>query len=53
MDKELLAEYGKGIIALSGCPSGEMHRLLAEERHDDARKLAGFFSDVLTTSTWK
>jgi len=46
MDKELLAEHGKGIIALSGCPSGEMHRLLAEERHDDARKLAGFFSDV-------
>jgi DNA polymerase-3 subunit alpha len=46
MDKELLAEYGKGIIALSGCPSGEMHRLLSEERHEDARKLAGFFSDV-------
>jgi DNA polymerase-3 subunit alpha len=46
MDKELLAEYGKGIIALSGCPSGEMHRLLAEERHDEARQLAGFFGDV-------
>lgn len=46
MDKELLAEYGKGIIALSGCPSGEMHRLLSEERHDDAKQLAGFFQDV-------
>jgi len=46
MDKELLQEHGKGIIALSGCPSGEMHRLLAEERHDEARELAGFFSDV-------
>jgi len=46
MDKELLAEHGKGIIALSGCPSGEMHSLLAAERHDDARRLAGFFSDV-------
>jgi DNA polymerase-3 subunit alpha len=46
MDKELLAQYGKGIIALSGCPSGEMHRMLAEERIDDAMKLAGFFSDV-------
>ncbi len=46
MDKEILAEYGKGIIALSGCPSGEMHRLLAEGRHDDARELAGFFKDV-------
>ncbi len=46
MDKELLAEYGKGIIALSGCPSGEMHKLLVEDRHDEARQLAGFFSDV-------
>jgi DNA polymerase-3 subunit alpha len=46
MDKELLAEHGKGIIALSGCPSGEMHRLLSEERFDDAKALAGFFSDV-------
>jgi len=46
MDKELLAEHGKGVIALSGCASGEMHRLLAEERHEDARKLAGFFGDV-------
>jgi len=46
MDKELLAAHGKGLIALSGCASGEMHRLLAEERHDDARKLAGFFGDV-------
>ncbi len=46
MDKELLAEYGKGIIALSGCPSGEMHRMLSEERSDDAFQLAGFFKEV-------
>ncbi|MDE3095257.1 MAG: DNA polymerase III subunit alpha [Chloroflexota bacterium] len=46
MDKELLAQYGKGLIALSGCPSGEMHRLLSEERHDDAKRLCGFFQDV-------
>ena len=46
MDKELLAEYGKGIIALSGCPSGEMHKLLNEDRTEDARQLAGFCKDV-------
>jgi len=46
MDKQILAQYGKGIIALSGCPSGEMHRMLSEERADDAVKLAGFFKDV-------
>jgi DNA polymerase-3 subunit alpha len=46
MDKELLAEHGKGIIALSGCPSGEMHKLLLEGNDDEARKLAGFFTDA-------
>jgi DNA polymerase-3 subunit alpha len=46
MDKELLAEYGKGIIALSGCPSGEMHKLLNEDRLDDAVKLTNFFKDT-------
>ncbi len=46
MDKELLAEYGKGLVALSGCPSGEMHRLLAEDRYDEAKALCGFFGDV-------
>ena len=46
MDKELLAQHGKGIIALSGCPSGEMHRTLSEGRIDDAKQLAGFFKDV-------
>ena len=46
MDKELLAAHGKGLIALSGCPSGEMHRLLARDEFDEARQLAGFFKDV-------
>jgi DNA polymerase-3 subunit alpha len=46
MDKELLAMHGKGLIALSGCPSGEMHRLLARDEFDEARQLAGYFKDV-------
>ena len=28
MDRELLETYGKGIIATTGCPSGEVQRLL-------------------------
>src|SRR5262245_2855705 len=43
MDRELLAEYGKGIIALSGCPSGEVFRALLEERFDDAKATLGFY----------
>src|SRR4030042_3613874 len=34
MDKELLEEHHEGIIAFSGCQSGEVPRLLAGDRWD-------------------
>ncbi|MGB2694390.1 MAG: DNA polymerase III subunit alpha [Dehalococcoidia bacterium] len=46
MDRELLARYGRGIIALSGCNSSEMHRLLMDGRRDDALELANWSRDV-------
>ncbi|MGH2585235.1 MAG: DNA polymerase III subunit alpha, partial [Dehalococcoidia bacterium] len=46
MDRELLAEYGKGLIALSGCPSGEVFKALLEDRIDDAKATLGFYRDV-------
>lgn len=36
-DKELLKELGEGIIALSGCPSGEIARLLLRGQDEQAR----------------
>ena len=42
VDHELLAGHSAGIIALSGCPSGELHKALAEDRWDDARAIAGW-----------
>ncbi len=39
-DHDLLEEYAEGLIALSGCPSGELHKALAEDRWDDAREIA-------------
>ena len=42
MDRELLEEHGEGIIALSGCNSGELHRLLLDGRRDDALELANW-----------
>ncbi|MEX1253232.1 MAG: DNA polymerase III subunit alpha [Dehalococcoidia bacterium] len=42
MDRELLAQYGRGVIALSGCNSSELHRLLMDGRRDDALALIDF-----------
>src|SRR3990172_4622042 len=38
MDRDLLAQHGEGIIVLSGCPSGEVHRLILEGRLDEAKR---------------
>jgi DNA polymerase-3 subunit alpha len=46
MDREILAEYGKGLIALTGCPSGEVFKALLGDRIDDAKATLGFYQDV-------
>jgi DNA polymerase-3 subunit alpha len=40
IDKEILAELSDGIIALSGCLSGELARWLRHDRMDKAREVA-------------
>jgi len=46
MDKELLQEHHQGLIALSGCQSGELPRLLAEGRWQDALTAAQWYREV-------
>ena len=46
MDRELLETYGKGIIATTGCPSGEVQRLLQQGRFDDACQAASDYRDI-------
>jgi DNA polymerase III subunit alpha len=46
MDRELLETYGKGIIATTGCPSGEVQRLLQQDRYDDAVQAASDYRDI-------
>ena len=46
VDRELLEQHGAGLIALSGCNSSEMHRLLSEGRMEDATALANWSRDV-------
>ena len=46
MDRELLQTYGKGIIATTGCPSGEVQTRLRLGQYDAARAAAAEFQDI-------
>jgi DNA polymerase-3 subunit alpha len=46
IDQELMEQYGQGIIALSGCPSGEVPRLIIEGRMDEARERARWYQET-------
>ncbi len=46
MDKELLKKYGQGLIALSGCLSGEIPKLLLAGNYEAAKKAAREFQEI-------
>ena len=46
MDRELLEKYGKGVIATTGCASGEIQTKLRLGQYDEAKKAAGEFQDI-------
>ncbi|KHL19146.1 DNA polymerase-3 subunit alpha [Mumia flava] len=45
-DRELLAEYAEGLIATTGCPSGEVQTWLRIGDYDKARASAAEFRDI-------
>ena len=45
-DRELLREYAKGLIATTGCPSGEIQTWLRIGDYDKARASAAEFQDI-------
>lgn len=45
-DRELLQRYGQGLIATTGCPSGEIQTRLRLGQYDEARAAAGEFQDI-------
>ncbi len=47
IDKELLAQHSKGLIALSACMSGVPSAMLAREKFDDAAAAAIEFEEIL------
>lgn len=46
IDKKRLAEYSKGIIALSGCLKGEVNQKILASDPEGARRLAGEYKDI-------
>jgi DNA polymerase-3 subunit alpha len=46
MDRELLQTYSKGLIATTGCPSGEVQTRLRLGQYDAAKAAAAEFQDI-------
>jgi DNA polymerase-3 subunit alpha len=46
MDRDLLQRYGKGLIATTGCPSGEVQTRLRLGQWDEAVRAAGELQDI-------
>ena len=46
IDKELLEEHHEGIICLSGCAGGEIPKLLAEKKFDEAKMAARWYQNL-------
>jgi len=46
MDKEILKEYSKGIIALSGCLGGELAQALINEDEEKAEKIIKEYQEI-------
>jgi DNA polymerase III subunit alpha len=52
MDRELLAKYGKGIIATTGCPSGEVQTRLRLGQYDEAVAAAAAYRDIFGADSY-
>src|SRR5581483_7083042 len=46
MDREVLEQHSKGLIALSGCNSSHICRLLTDDRYDEAVAAARDYRDI-------
>lgn len=45
-DRELLSDFGRGIIATTGCPSGEIQTRLHLGQYEEAKRAAGEFEEI-------
>ncbi len=52
MDRELLERYGRGLIATTGCPSGEVQTYLRLGKYDEARASAAYYRELFGTDNY-
>ncbi len=50
IDKEVLEKYSEGLFVLSGCLRGEIPRLLARDRWDEAKEVVRWFLERFGTN---
>jgi len=46
IDKEILELHKEGLVVLSGCPSGEIPRLILRNQIDEAYKMADYYKSI-------
>jgi DNA polymerase-3 subunit alpha len=46
IDKDLLAQHSKGLIAMSACLRGDINETILADRYDEARRLAYTYQDI-------
>ncbi|MEW5717760.1 MAG: DNA polymerase III subunit alpha [Chloroflexota bacterium] len=46
VDHDFLAAHSAGLLCTTGCPSGEVPRLLTDGRKEEARRALGWYRDV-------
>jgi len=52
MDRELLERYARGVIATTGCPSGEVQTLMRLGRYSDALQAAADYRDIFGANNY-
>jgi DNA polymerase-3 subunit alpha len=52
IDKEVLRQYHDGLIALSGCLSGEVPFLIGKDRVDDAVRVAAEYQEIFGSENY-
>ena len=52
IDKDLLAQHSRGLIALSACLRGDINETLVANRYDDAKRLAFSYADMFGKSNF-
>ncbi len=52
IDKDLLAQHSKGLIAMSACLRGDINERLLNDRYQDAKRLANEYADLFGKSNF-